>query len=729
MSKIWTGKSFYDDIKSTEIPFTLDIGGDITWPTYKNVSLYLKSMYNDLAVFSLADENKCLTYTPGAFGGTMTMQSILNFCAIVGTSSIAYRNDNFSIYANNGNDGKAIKRSGMNAPSSFFKLARVNMSNEIGGVNNGSDAPYEGYLNIYATVSVPNGTGSPNKMLIATIPIDDSEYLSLSHNPIIVLPADFNEDSTFSMVELEYYLPGRASNISTFGRESTITLKNYLDEENEFTFLDAYTDDGDLRVTFRGSQNIRLKDIIYIYDIEFDIKKDSVGSYTVNLGGWEKTTAVPNPNSTLYDGVYRSYSNYNVGSGTATMTIALTNLSSFTMYIRSYAESSYDYVMVSQLDQTITGSTSISDSTLVKAHTSGNQQSGTTLSSYTKVQYTGIPSGTHTITVVYRKDGSVNSGDDRGYVLIEKPTSGGTTPDTPTGYGYIDINFNNLYVNSFSRSHNNNTNTNGRQIYLDGEMLALNQTSSSGVDCEIFGKHADCSGYLVRVTEPTPGTIRISQNPNTNNTPYTTIFGDSLAYVKVPVVLMWSSPIIYTHIFVPVNVRINGFEDAHSYTEAGLSLFSNYCKTIHLQDYNITGVGDNIYVYNGLVSESHPYANLGVEFGHGDDACSLLGDSNNYPYMYHKYCSHCLDFYPQDDSAGSGGYSCRIYTITTSNGSNYSNWKFVINNQNNGGGCYTFNLIPDKYGSTAMNTNYLMQYWHTMTCCSYLTFRIEMMPT
>jgi hypothetical protein len=426
MSKIWTGKSFYDDIKSTEITFTdnlgnvSDIGGDITWPTYKNVSQYLKFMYNDLAVFSLANENKCLTYTPGAFSGTMTMRSILDLCNIIGgTSSVPYRTDNFNIYAYESDSSKAIKRSGMDAPSEFFKLTRVNMSSEIGGVNNGSNAPYEGHLTIYATVSVPNGTGSPNKMPIATIPIDDSEYLSLSYNPIIVLPADFNEDSTLR-VELEYCLRGRASNISAFGRGSTITIKNCFDAENEFVFLDAYVDDVDLFVTFGGSRNIKLKDIIYIYDIIFDIKKDLTGSYTVNLGGWEKTTAVPNPDSTLYDGVYRSSSNYNVSSGVATMTITLTNLSSFTMYIRSYAESSYDYVMVSQLDQTIDNNTSYSNSTLIKAHTRGNQKSGTSISNYTKVSFTGIDKGQHRITIVYRKDISGNSNDDRGYVLIPK---------------------------------------------------------------------------------------------------------------------------------------------------------------------------------------------------------------------------------------------------------------------------------------------------------------------
>ena len=164
------------------------------------------------------------------------------------------------------------------------------------------------------------------------------------------------------------------------------------------------------------------------------------GSYTVNLNSqWEATTAVTNPDSTLYDGVYRSVSNYNVNNGVATMYITIKDCSSFKMYIRSYAESNYDYVMVSQLDKTITGSSSYSDTTLVKAHTRGNQQSGTALSSYTLVEFTGISSGEHTITVVYRKDSSVNSGDDRGYVLIEKTQESPETPEEPETGGTTNL--------------------------------------------------------------------------------------------------------------------------------------------------------------------------------------------------------------------------------------------------------------------------------------------------
>ena len=72
----------------------------------------------------------------------------------------------------------------------------------------------------------------------------------------------------------------------------------------------------------------------------------------------------------------------------------------------------------------------------VKAHTSGKQNSGTAIGSYTKVEYSGIDGKEHYICIAYRKDGSVNSGDDRGYVLVEKQGSGTFEP-----LKYITVNF------------------------------------------------------------------------------------------------------------------------------------------------------------------------------------------------------------------------------------------------------------------------------------------------
>ena len=141
--------------------------------------------------------------------------------------------------------------------------------------------------------------------------------------------------------------------------------------------------------------------------------------YTVNLNSqWQLSSSITNPDSSLYEGVYESFSNKGVNYGFAKMTITIDGYSNFKLYIRSYAESTYDYVMVSQLDKDLTsGSTG---STYMKASTSGKQNSSTAITAYTLVEYTNIPEGEHVITVAYRKDMSVNNGDDRGYLLIPK---------------------------------------------------------------------------------------------------------------------------------------------------------------------------------------------------------------------------------------------------------------------------------------------------------------------
>jgi hypothetical protein len=102
------------------------------------------------------------------------------------------------------------------------------------------------------------------------------------------------------------------------------------------------------------------------------------------------------------------------------MFIDIFGYSTFKLYVRSNAESNYDYVMVSQLDQDLSHNTSYTNSTLVKYSTRGNQNAGTAISNYTLVEFTGIDNGEHRITIIYRKDSSSNSGTDQGYVLIPK---------------------------------------------------------------------------------------------------------------------------------------------------------------------------------------------------------------------------------------------------------------------------------------------------------------------
>lgn len=260
------------------------------------------------------------------------------------------------------------------------------------------------------------------------------------------------------------------------------------------------------------------------------------GSYTVNLNGqWEKTTAVTNPDSTLYDGVYRSSSNYNVNSGVATMYITIKDCSSFKMYIRSYAESNFDYVMVSQLDKTITGSSSYSDTTLVKAHTRGNQQSGTALSSYTLVEFTGITSGEHTITVVYRKDNSVNSGDDRGYVLIEKTQAGsgdsGSGGDDEGGSSEGPINTNNyLTIEARENGLTASLSTNACEYCVDGDGNWKSLAAETATETINTGHTLSFRGNLTPITAGANqgiGNFTISKKCNLKGNCMSMLFGDN----------------------------------------------------------------------------------------------------------------------------------------------------------------------------------------------------------
>ena len=142
------------------------------------------------------------------------------------------------------------------------------------------------------------------------------------------------------------------------------------------------------------------------------------GSSATDPNG-SSTPLQKNPDPSLFDGVYASYGHYNQHNIIDVMRITLTGYTTFRLYIRSYAESSYDYVTVGLLDHAITSD----PGTNGKATTKNNQQIGQELANYMEVIFTsadGLAGGTHFIDICYRKDASTNTGNDRGYVLIPK---------------------------------------------------------------------------------------------------------------------------------------------------------------------------------------------------------------------------------------------------------------------------------------------------------------------
>ena len=134
--------------------------------------------------------------------------------------------------------------------------------------------------------------------------------------------------------------------------------------------------------------------------------------YRVDLNKeWVKDTTYHNPDSSSFDGVYKSNSNYHINSSSATMKILVKGFGSFSICVRSNAESAYDYVKVFELDSTSN----------VKFSTSGKQNSSKELDGYTLVSFDVPNDGEeHVITITYLKDGSNNSNEDRGFVLIPK---------------------------------------------------------------------------------------------------------------------------------------------------------------------------------------------------------------------------------------------------------------------------------------------------------------------
>jgi hypothetical protein len=153
------------------------------------------------------------------------------------------------------------------------------------------------------------------------------------------------------------------------------------------------------------------------------------GLHTVNLNNaWRESATVDGlPSDWIQSALvgdeitYESYSNWNKNGQGATMYINIEGYTNFKFYIRSSSEINYDYVMVSQLDREITNSTSYNDSN-VYAHTRGVAV-GNLMSDYTEVEFADIPEGVHTITVVYKKDGSTHQNDDRGYLIIPNNSS------------------------------------------------------------------------------------------------------------------------------------------------------------------------------------------------------------------------------------------------------------------------------------------------------------------
>ena len=147
--------------------------------------------------------------------------------------------------------------------------------------------------------------------------------------------------------------------------------------------------------------------------------------FTVNFGDWEDSgTMVSN---------HKVFQNKAVSDGgTGRCTLSICGYTEFTMYAKSDGEYNWDYMEIGNLD------------TVNITRDGNNKWSGkSNQNTWVAVTFSNITPGSHTIEVIYSKDGSASSGTDKGYfyvpegVYIASSTGGGggTVHEVPSG-GY-----------------------------------------------------------------------------------------------------------------------------------------------------------------------------------------------------------------------------------------------------------------------------------------------------
>ena len=149
----------------------------------------------------------------------------------------------------------------------------------------------------------------------------------------------------------------------------------------------------------------------------------SAQSYSVNLNdAWRLETGL-NPDASLYDGVYQSFANTGVGNSIAKMFIDVVGYTHFRIYIASKSEEGYDYTvaMKPDVDPSYPPNASWEEfpEDVMGSAYSNTYADPSNISNYIPVDYE-LDGGEHRICILYRKDYSVNSGNDCGYVLIPK---------------------------------------------------------------------------------------------------------------------------------------------------------------------------------------------------------------------------------------------------------------------------------------------------------------------
>lgn len=150
-----------------------------------------------------------------------------------------------------------------------------------------------------------------------------------------------------------------------------------------------------------------------IYGIAANGKLETLPAYcdiTNEHGSWAVSSVVKDG----YD-VYQSNDSYHIGSAFDYIKVQFNDIPDFTFLYGSYAESSYDYVVVFNLDVEINVSTNPRNITTNVAYSSKSKQNSAAPNLQGQFVNNG---GVHFFYVGYGKDNGGNSSNDRGYIAI-----------------------------------------------------------------------------------------------------------------------------------------------------------------------------------------------------------------------------------------------------------------------------------------------------------------------
>ena len=280
---------------------------------------------------------------------------------------------------------------------------------------------YTSDLSVYNGIVVP--AGSTVKAMAFASNLNNSSVFSITTKsgtvdaPTIIDYGVYSGNTSKHVIGISCSTSGATIRYTTNGSTPTSSSSSYSPGSYETTAGVVYSG-----ILVSEGSTIRSIGIKSGYDnsniANYTVPSSGGGSlYSVsNVSGYYNWTTMTSPAT----GSYAAYKSTNQGLDSTYSVMKVTfnkSATAFSFYIRSNAESTYDYVLVSQKNSTYVP-TARGDFDCY-AHTSGIQNSGTSVDSYSLVTINGLNAGDY-FYVVYRKDNSEASGDDTGYVLFPK---------------------------------------------------------------------------------------------------------------------------------------------------------------------------------------------------------------------------------------------------------------------------------------------------------------------